>query len=81
MPSGETRADPLGRDRHSAGATRKLVSTEHLNDLRANARHARERYQLYKARAYGQRPTRPERLRELQAGLRTGSSASSLCRG
>jgi hypothetical protein len=42
------------------------MSTDHLDDLRAKARYARERYQLYKARAYGQRPTSPERLRELQ---------------
>ncbi len=39
---------------------------DHLDDLRAAAKHARERYQLYKAKAYGQRPTSPERLRELQ---------------
>jgi hypothetical protein len=42
------------------------MSTDHLDDLRAQARHARERYQLYKAKAYGQRPTSPQRLRELQ---------------
>jgi hypothetical protein len=42
------------------------MSTGHLDDLLAKARYARERYQLYKARAYGQRPTSPERLRELQ---------------
>jgi hypothetical protein len=42
------------------------MSVEHLNDLRAEARHARERFQLYKAKSYGQRPTSPTRLRELQ---------------
>jgi len=42
------------------------VPTDHLDDLRARAQYARERYQLYKAKAYGQRPTSPERLRELQ---------------
>ena len=42
------------------------MSTDHLDELRANAKYARERYQLYKAKAYGQRPTSPERLRELQ---------------
>ena len=41
-------------------------SEEHLEDLRAKARFARERYQLYKAKAYGPRPTSPVRLRELQ---------------
>ncbi len=33
--------------------------------LEAAARHARERYQLYKAKAYGPRATSPSRLREL----------------
>jgi hypothetical protein len=42
------------------------MSTDHLDDLRAQAGYARERYQLYKAKAYGQRPTSPARLRELQ---------------
>jgi hypothetical protein len=42
------------------------MSTDHLADLRAKAQYARERYQLYKAKAYGQRPTSPARLRELQ---------------
>jgi hypothetical protein len=42
------------------------VSTDHLDDLRAQAQYARERYQLYKAKAYGQQPTSPDRLRELQ---------------
>ncbi len=38
----------------------------HLDDLRAQAQYARQRYQLYKAKAYGQRPTSPVRLRELE---------------
>lgn len=42
------------------------MSSDHLDDLRAQARYARERYQLYKAKAYAQRPTSPTRLRELQ---------------
>jgi hypothetical protein len=42
------------------------MPTDHLDDLRAQAQYARERYQLYKAKAYGQRPTSPDRLRELQ---------------
>jgi hypothetical protein len=29
------------------------MPTEHLDDLRAKAKYARERYQLYKAKAYG----------------------------
>jgi hypothetical protein len=37
-----------------------------LAELEAQARHARERYDLYKARAYGMRPTNPTRMRELE---------------
>jgi hypothetical protein len=39
---------------------------EHLDDLQARARYARQRYELYKAKAYGQRPTSPARMRELE---------------
>ncbi|HMD56910.1 MAG TPA: hypothetical protein VKG82_05505 [Solirubrobacteraceae bacterium] len=42
------------------------MPTDHLDDLKAQAQYARERYQLYKAKTLGQRPTSPERLRELQ---------------
>jgi hypothetical protein len=42
------------------------MSTRHLEDLQAQAQHARQRYDLYKARAYGQRPTSAARMRELQ---------------
>ncbi len=42
------------------------MSTLHLDDLRAQAQHARQRYQLYKAKSYGLRPTNPARLRELE---------------
>lgn len=37
-----------------------------LEHLRAEARHARNRARLYKARAYGQWPTSPVRMRELE---------------
>ena len=42
------------------------MSTRHLEDLRAQAQHARQRYDLCQARAYGQRPTSEARMRELQ---------------
>jgi hypothetical protein len=42
------------------------MSIERLEDLRVKARYARERYQLYKAKAYGPLPTSETRLRELQ---------------
>jgi hypothetical protein len=37
-----------------------------LEELRAQALHARQRYDLYKARAYGPRATSTARLRELE---------------
>ncbi len=42
------------------------MSSLHLDDLRVQAQYARQRYDLYKAKAYGQRPTSPARERELQ---------------
>ena len=37
-----------------------------FSELEAEERYARERYQLYKAKAYGSRLTSPGRLRELE---------------
>lgn len=37
-----------------------------IEDLRAEARYARERRDLYRAKTYGPRPTRAARLRELE---------------
>jgi hypothetical protein len=37
-----------------------------LEDLRIEARYWRERHDLYRAKAYGPRPTTPARLRELE---------------
>ena len=42
------------------------MSTNHLDDLLAQALYARQRFDLYKAKAYGPRPTSPARMRELQ---------------
>jgi hypothetical protein len=42
------------------------MTADHLEDLHAQARLARERYQLYKARTLGRLPTSEERLRELR---------------
>jgi hypothetical protein len=39
---------------------------DHIEDLKGQARYAHERHQLYRAKAMGERPTSPERLRELQ---------------
>lgn len=37
-----------------------------LAELAAEARYARERYRIYRAKAYGPRQTSPRRLRELE---------------
>jgi hypothetical protein len=42
------------------------MSAARLDELRAQARYARERYDLYKAKTYGPRLTSPMRLRELE---------------
>ncbi|MGH2985889.1 MAG: hypothetical protein ACRDLO_04280 [Solirubrobacterales bacterium] len=42
------------------------MSDDQLLRLQAEARHARERYQLYKARTRGPKPTDPARLREFE---------------
>jgi hypothetical protein len=48
-----------------------------LEDLRIEARYWRERYDLYRAKAYGPRPTTPARLRELE---RTSQGAEARLR-
>jgi hypothetical protein len=42
------------------------TTDDRLARLRMDARYHRERRDLYRAKAYGPRPTRPERLRELE---------------
>jgi hypothetical protein len=46
------------------------VEDEALEVLRAEARYRRERLDLYRAKAYGGRPTRPGRMRELEREAR-----------
>ena len=41
-------------------------SDAHLEELRDQARFHRQRYDLYRAKAYGLRPINPVRLRELE---------------
>ena len=38
----------------------------HIEELRNDARHARDRLALYRAKVHGPRPTSPDRLRELE---------------
>jgi hypothetical protein len=37
-----------------------------LREMKADADHARRRYDLYKAKSYSSRPSSPKRLRDLQ---------------
>jgi hypothetical protein len=48
------------------GGAPQAADGDREQDLRAQARHARERYDLYRAKAYGLRPTSPARMRELE---------------
>jgi hypothetical protein len=48
-----------------------------LEDLRIEARYWRERHDLYRAKAYGPRPTTPARLKELE---RTAQGAEARLR-
>jgi hypothetical protein len=50
----------------SRGPGRPTTGGGRIDALRSEARYHRERLDLYRARAYGMRPTSPERLRELQ---------------
>lgn len=43
-----------------------MTDSQRIADLRADARYARERYDLYRAKTYGPRPTSMTRLRELE---------------
>jgi hypothetical protein len=61
-----TRRSMMAEHQEQVSQADGSLSTAHLDDLRAQAQHARQRYDLYKARAYGQRPTSPTRMREFQ---------------
>jgi hypothetical protein len=50
------------------------VTDHRLEDLRAEARYHRERYDLYRAKAYGPRATSPVRLRALQLASQTAEA-------
>jgi hypothetical protein len=49
--------------------------------LEAEARYARERYQLYRARAYGLRATSPARLRGCERAWKLAESRLNRSRG
>jgi hypothetical protein len=43
-----------------------MTDSRRIEELRAEARYARERYDLYRAKMYGLRPTSIARFRELE---------------
>ena len=43
-----------------------MTGSRGIEELRAEARYTRERYDLYRAKMYGARPTTVARLRELE---------------
>ena len=47
-----------------------MAESPRLEDLQAEVRYARERYDLYKAKMYGPRPTSETRRRELERALK-----------
>ena len=56
---------------------RAKKSVEYLR-LQAEARSAREQYQLYKARTFGPRPVDPARLRELEQACESAEARLNL---
>lgn len=51
-----------------------MNDSERIADLRADARYARERFELYRAKMYGSRPTSMTRLRELERVLQAADA-------
>lgn len=51
-----------------------MSDSPRIEELRAEARHARDRFDLYRAKMYGLRPTTLARLRELER-MREGADA------
>jgi hypothetical protein len=60
---------------------RPTETSVRLAELEAQARHARERYDLYRARAYGMRPTSAARMRELERQRDHAEAAYQFAKG
>jgi hypothetical protein len=43
-----------------------MIAARRIEEMKAEARYHRDRYELYKAKAYSSRPTSPVRMRELE---------------
>jgi hypothetical protein len=53
---------------------RPMSDPDGLDQLAAEARYHRQRYDLYRAKMYGPRPTSEARLRELERSLASAES-------
>jgi hypothetical protein len=51
-----------------------MSDSQRIEEMRAEARYARNRFDLYRAKMYGMRPTTLTRLRELER-MREGADA------
>ena len=51
------------------------MTVARVDELEAQARFSRQRYDLYRAKAYGPRPTSPGRLQELERECARGEEA------
>ena len=51
-----------------------------LQELEAEARYARQRYDLYRAKAYSGRPTTPSRMRDLQRACESAETRLAAAR-
>jgi hypothetical protein len=66
VPAPAPKAGLTGSVAERPTTARASAAAARLDEHRVQSRFARERYDLYKARAYGPRPTSPSRLRELE---------------
>jgi len=70
---------PMRRSRADRPTTHSVSKNPlRLDDLRAEAQHARQRYDLYKARAYGPRPTSVARMREFERACEAAECSSGV---
>jgi hypothetical protein len=51
-----------------------MIGLRRIEELREEARYHRERYDLYKAKAYGERPTSESRMKDLERRHRGAES-------
>jgi hypothetical protein len=51
-----------------------MTNSPTIEELLAEARYQRHRYDLYRAKTYGLRPTTLKRLRELERAVRTAEA-------